>query len=53
MFKRIRELFTRNKRKQTKTRKKSGHHKKAVSDGFRRGSSEAARIMAKWRWKKK
>jgi len=30
---------------------RSGAHKKAISDGLRRGSSEAAKIMAKWRWK--
>jgi len=30
-----------------------GHHKPAISDGLRRGSSEAAKIMAKWRWAKK
>jgi hypothetical protein len=30
---------------------RSGAHKKAISDGLRLGSSEAAKIMAKWRWK--
>jgi hypothetical protein len=30
---------------------KGGHHRKAVADGLRRGSSEAAKVMAKWRWK--
>lgn len=31
----------------------SGHHKKAIADGLRRGSSEAAKVMAKWRWVKR
>ena len=30
----------------------SGHHKPAISDGLRKGSSEAGKIMASWRWKK-
>ena len=30
---------------------KSGAHKKAISEGLRLGSSEAAKVMAKWRWK--
>lgn len=30
---------------------KGGHHRKAMADGLRRGSSEAAKVMAKWRWK--
>ena len=30
---------------------KKGHHSKAISEGLRKGSSEAAKIMAKWRWK--
>ena len=31
----------------------SGHHKRAISDGFRRGSSHSAKVMADWRWKKR
>lgn len=34
-----------------KTVAKSGHHRKAIADGLRRGSSEAAKVMARWRWK--
>ncbi len=34
-----------------KTVAKSGHHRKAIADGLRRGSSEAAMVMARWRWK--
>jgi len=30
---------------------RSGVHKKAISDGLRLGSSEAAKVMAKWRWR--
>lgn len=30
---------------------KGGHHRKAMADGLRRGSSEAAKVMARWRWK--
>ena len=29
------------------------HHSRAISDGLRKGSSEAARTMANWRWDKK
>ena len=30
-----------------------GHHKKAISDGLRRGSPSSAKVMADWRWKKR
>ena len=30
-----------------------GHHKKAISDGLRRGSPSAGKVMADWRWRKK
>lgn len=33
-------------------RSRFGHHKKAISEGLRKGSAEAGRVMAKWRWKK-
>ena len=26
------------------------HHTKSIADGLRKGSKEAARQMAKWRW---
>lgn len=28
------------------------HHRKAISEGLRLGSSEAAKVMSKWRWGK-
>ena len=29
----------------------SRHYTSAISDGLRNGSSEAGKVMAKWRWK--
>lgn len=30
-----------------------GHHRGAISDGLRKGSSKAGRVMAQWRWRKR
>jgi len=34
-----------------KTVSRKGAHSKAISEGLRLGSSEAGKVMAKWRWK--
>lgn len=32
--------------------KKGRHHKSVVSEGLRNGGTQAAKLMAKWRWGK-
>lgn len=41
-----------NGRVLTETVKKSHHHKSVISEGLRNGGTEAAKLMAKWRWGK-
>lgn len=55
IVKAIGEIFSRPEARNaftelTKVAKK-GHHSKAISEGLRKGSSEAGKVMAKWRWK--
>lgn len=52
LFKAIKKIISGGKSTDKVIRTFNGHHKPAISDGLRRGSSEAGKIMADWRWKK-